>query len=235
MTPGIRAIVFDLDGCLVDSEPLSLEAVAAEIRAAGLPDVTAEAVGRKYLGVTIAKISSDVSQAVGRDCSLGFADRIEARLFAEYTHRLERIDGVIDLLDRLKAAGIRMSIASGSSSRRLARTLEIAGLSPYFEGTAFSADLVAQGKPAPDVFLLAARAMGVEPASCAVLEDSPHGIAGAVAAGMRAIGFVGGSHLTASRASHRDILMAAGATAVIDHLSGAFAALTAAPQAAVSR
>lgn len=226
MTRAIRAIVFDLDGCLVDSEPLSLEAVAAEMRAAGLADATAESVSRSYLGVTMAKISADLSQALGRDCTAGFADRIEARLFDEYRERLRRMDGVVALLEELKAAGIGLSIASGSSPRRLARTLEIAGLSSYFDGTAFSADLVARGKPAPDVFLLAARALRVEPQHCAVLEDSPHGIAGAVAAGMRAIGFVGGSHLDGRRAEHREILLSAGATEVIDDLAAAFAALT---------
>lgn len=229
MASDIRAIIFDLDGCLVDSEPLSLEAVAAEMRAAGLTDVTADIVGQRYLGVTMAKISADVSQAVGRDCSKGFADRIEARLFAEYQDRLRQIEGVIDLLDQARTAGLTLGIASGSSPRRLKRTLEIAGLSSYFEDTAFSADLVLHGKPAPDVFLLAARKLGVAPAHCAVLEDSPHGVTGAVAAGMRAVGFVGGSHLEGRRQQHRDILLTAGAGEVIDHLSHAYAALTRQP------
>lgn len=229
MEQGIRAIVFDMDGCLVDSEPLSLEAVAAEMRALGLADATAARVGETYLGVTMGKICADVSASLGRDCSEGFAERIEERLFAEYSLRLQRIEGVGLLLDQLTSAGVRLAIASGSSPRRLERTLAIAGLSSYFRGTAFSADLVARGKPAPDVFLLAARELGVAPAQCAVLEDSPHGVAGAVAAGMRAIGFVGGSHLHGKQYVHEQVLRAAGASLVIDTLSGAFAALMNAP------
>jgi beta-phosphoglucomutase-like phosphatase (HAD superfamily) len=90
---------------------------------------------------------------------------------------------------------------------------------------AFSADLVSRGKPAPDIFLLAAEKLGVAPQNCAVLEDSPHGIKGAVEAGMRAVGFVGGSHLAGRRADHAEILRAAGADHVISHLSEAIAAL----------
>ncbi|MBL4928100.1 HAD family phosphatase [Tabrizicola sp. KVB23] len=214
-----------MDGCLVDSEPLSLEAVAAEIRASGLPDVTATEVGGKYLGVSLSQIVRDVESRLGHPCPPGFTDRMEERLFASYSAGLPQIDGVEGLLAVLDKAGIAVAIASGASVRRLARTLDHAGLAGYFEGRRFSADQVRHGKPAPDVFLLAARELGVEPRHCAVLEDSPHGIRGAVAAGMRAVGFVGGSHLAGLRKEHAAILREAGADQVIDTLSQAFDAL----------
>ena len=221
----IRAIIFDMDGCLVDSEPMSLEAVAAEMRDSGLHDVTAAEAGAKYLGVSLSQIMKDVEARLGRPIVPGFADRMETRLFAAYQTGLHQIDGVEDLLVMLDQAGIAMAIASGASERRLAKTLEIASLDRFFVNQAFSADLVSRGKPAPDVFLLAAERLGVAPQNCAVLEDSPHGIKGAVEAGMRAVGFVGGSHLAGRRADHAEILRAAGADHVISHLSEAIAAL----------
>jgi HAD superfamily hydrolase (TIGR01509 family) len=223
--PKIRAVIFDMDGCLVDSEPLSLEAVAAEIRASGLPDVTAAEVGGKYLGVSLSQIVRDVEDRLGYPCPPGFIDRMEARLFASYSAGLPQIDGVEGLLAALGKAGIAVAIATGASVRRLAVTLDCAGLSRSFKGRGISADQVQNGKPAPDVFLLAARQLGVNPRNCAVLEDSPHGIKGAVAAGMRAVGFVGGSHLAGRRKEHAAILREAGADQVIETLSQAFDAL----------
>ena len=214
-----------MDGCLVDSEPMSLEAVAAEMRESGLHDVTAAEAGAKYLGVSLSQIIKDVEARLGRPIGPGFAERMEARLFAAYQRGLQQIDGVEDLLVTLDKAGIPVAIASGASGRRLAKTLEIASLDRFFVNRAFSADLVSRGKPAPDIFLLAAEKLGVAPQNCAVLEDSPHGIRGAVQAGMRAVGFVGGSHLTGRRADHAAVLRAAGADPVISHLSQAMTAL----------
>lgn len=223
----IRAVIFDLDGCLVDSEPLSLEAIAAEMRASGLASATAREVGGQYLGVSIARIGEEVGERLGAAAPEGFVERVEARLFAAYPTQLRRIDGALALLDRLQAAGIATAIATGGSLKRLAVTLQASGLARRFEGTGFSADQVARGKPAPDLFLLAADRLGIPPGDCAVLEDSPHGIVGAVAAGMRAVGFVGGSHLTGQQADHAAVLRKAGAALVIDDLSQAYQALVA--------
>lgn len=223
--PEIRAVIFDMDGCLVDSEPMSLEAVAAEMRDSGLHDVTAAEAGAKYLGVSLSQIIKDVEARLGTPIVPGFTDRIETRLFAAYQTGLNQIDGVEDLLVMLDQAGIAMAIASGASGRRLAKTLEIAALDRFFVNRGFSADLVSRGKPAPDIFLLVAEKLGVAPHNCAVLEDSPHGIRGAVEAGMRAVGFVGGSHLAGREADHAAILRAAGADHVISHLSQAMTAL----------
>ncbi|MGL5010477.1 MAG: HAD family hydrolase [Paracoccaceae bacterium] len=221
----IRAVIFDMDGCLVDSESLSLEAVAAEMRDAGLQDATAADVGAKYLGVSMSQVVRDVETLVGRPCRPDFIDRVEARLFAAYETGLRPVDGVEALLRQLVQSGLPLAVASGASVRRLRKTLQIAGLDQVFGDKGVSADLVARGKPAPDVFLLAARRLGIAPQHCSVLEDSPHGIKGAVAAGMRAVGFVGGSHLVGRATEHAAILSAAGAHQVINHLSQALAAL----------
>ncbi|MDX8493104.1 HAD family phosphatase [Mesorhizobium sp. VK22B] len=221
----IRAVIFDVDGCLVDSEPLSLEAVAAEIRASGLSEMTADRVREKYLGISISTICREIGESLGQACPEGFAERVEDRLFEAYQTGLRQIDGVPGLLEALDRAGIAVAIATSSSVRRLEKTLEMSGLAARFGGRGFSSDQVERGKPAPDLFLLAAEKLGVHPTQCAVLEDSPHGIKGAVAAGMRPVGFVGGSHLKGREEVQTAVLRCAGAIEVIDHLSKAHRAL----------
>ena len=225
VSPVIKAVIFDMDGCLVDSEPLSLEAVAAEMRASGLHGTTADEVRSRYLGISVNEICREVGERLGGPSPLGFAERVEGRLFEVYETELKRIDGAIELLERLGGSGIEIAIATGSSVKRLQKTLEFSGLDTYFYGHAFSADQVKNGKPAPDLFLLAAEEIGVDPVHCAVLEDSPHGIRGAVAAGMRAVGFVGGSHLKGRETVHATYLRRAGAVEVVYDLSKAFGAL----------
>lgn len=214
-----KAVVFDLDGCLVDSEPLSLEATAAEMRAVGIEEATAASVGEEFLGVTVAVVCERVALRTGRPCPPDFQSRIEARLFRAYDEGLALIPGARALVESLAEAGVPMAIATGGSRARMAKTLECAGLTEFFRGRGFSAEQVARGKPAPDLFLFAAAALGVDPAACLVVEDSPHGIKGGVAAGMTAFGFTGGSHLAGRRAAHAETLAAAGATAVFDDMS----------------
>ncbi|NHF72355.1 HAD family hydrolase [Paracoccus xiamenensis] len=220
------AVIFDLDGVLVDSEPLSLGVLAEEMRAAGIADATADEVGRQFLGVALPVIRAYVAERLGRPVPEAFAERFEDRLLARYPKELRVIPGVPELLDDLTNAGIPIAIATGGSLRRMGETLRVSGLDRWFRGRAFSADQVAMGKPAPDLFLLAARELRVDPADCVVLEDSPHGVTGALRAGARAVGFVGGSHLDSRRAEHVELLRRKGAAPVLDSMTGMFAALT---------
>ena len=221
-----RAVIFDLDGVLVDSEPLSLGVLADEMRALGIADATPEEVGRQFLGVSLPVIRAYVADRLGRPVPEAFVERFEDRLLAIYPEKLRVIDGVPALLDQLQDAGIGMAIATGGSLRRMGETLRVSGLDRWFQGRAFSADQVAQGKPAPDLFLLAARELGVDPKDCVILEDSPHGVTGALRAGARAVGFTGGSHLDLSRAEHAALMCGKGAAPVLDSMTGMFAALT---------
>ncbi|HBM61979.1 MAG TPA: HAD family phosphatase [Citreicella sp.] len=222
-----QAIIFDLDGCLVDSEPQSLAAVAAEMRALGIADATPEEIGARFLGVSISVIHDYVERRSGAPCPPEFSANFERRLFASYETGLTCIPGVPGLLQQLHTEGVPMAIGTGGSLLRLATTLRLSGLAPYFEERGFSADQVAQGKPAPDLFLLAARELGVPPEICVVIEDSPHGVKAARAAGMRAIGFTGGTHLDGRREVHADTLRQAGAEEVLADMSQMYAALSA--------
>lgn len=210
-----RAVIFDLDGCLVDSETLALEALAAEMRALGIADATWRELREDFLGVTLPVVCRYVAGRLGRPCPSDYAENFYRRLYAAYAVGLPVIDGVIGLLDRLQTAGLALGIATGGSVERMQRSLECTGLSEYFTGRAFSADEVARGKPAPDLVLHVARKIGTAPEDCAVVDDSPHGILGAVAAEMRAIGFVGGSHLDGIRDWQAERLRNAGAEVVV--------------------
>lgn len=215
----IRAVIFDLDGCLVDSEPMALEVLGEEMAAEGAP-TSAEELRKRFLGVSIQSVVDHITRFTRRAVLPDFPRRFEDRLLARYDTELRLIPGATALLDALQTQGIGMAIATGGSLRRLEVTLRVSGLERYFTGHAFSADQVRQGKPAPDLFLFAARNLGIDPSRCAVMEDSPHGIAGARAAGMRAVGFVGGSHLSGMRDDHAVHLRKAGAAEVLKDLTG---------------
>lgn len=223
----MRAVIFDLDGCLVDSEPLSIAALSAELGALGVADASFEVIRDRFLGVSMQDICAHVAKRAGVSFPADFVDRVENRLFALYRESLRPIPGAARLLSALKGAGIPFAIATGGSVRRMTTTLAVSGLAPWFEGRAFSADQVRRGKPAPDLFLFAAAQLGVPPENCTVIEDSPHGVTGARAAEMQAIGFSGGTHLAGTRRAHGSILRKAGAKAVFRRLGDVRAALLA--------
>lgn len=224
MSP-IRAVIFDLDGCLVDSEQMSLSTLAAALTEAGLP-VTQDALRQRFLGVSIRSICAQLTETTGHRFAPDFAAQFETRLLARYAGEgLDPVPGIPALLEGLSQSGIATAIATGSSVLRMQASLRAAGLDALFADRGFSADQVARGKPAPDLFLLAADKLGIPPSACAVMEDSPLGVTGARAAGMRAVGFVGGSHLAGMRQAHAGRLREAGAAAVLGALDGMLSAL----------
>ena len=205
------AVLFDLDGCLVDSEPLSLAMLAAELRASGLENATSQMTRQNYLGWSITDVCKDVSSRLGKPCPKDLVANYHSRLYATYDKGLARIEAMVSLLDLLQSKNITTAIASGGLLLRIDRTLSCTNLAGRFKGRIFSGEEVERGKPAPDLFLYAAEKLGVSADKCIVVEDSPHGIEGAIAAGMRAVGFTGGTHLDGIRPSHSKRLYSAGA------------------------
>lgn len=201
-----RLIVFDCDGVLVDSELLSFEGYRRVFARHGLtlalPDFTA-GIGCKQADL-LAIIAGRIGAALPREAEAELWPEIEG-LFAT---ALAPTDGLVPFLERLET---RRCVASSSSPERIRRSLAVTGLSGFFGEAVFSTFQVARGKPAPDVFLLAAAEAGVAPERCCVIEDSAPGIRGAIAAGATAIGFTGGGH---SDAGHAGRLREAGAHAV---------------------
>lgn len=208
-------VLFDFDGVVVDSEVISLSELQVTMAEYGV-NLTVEEVRRKFLGSSIKQLEAFI-QSQGFDTE-GFSERWHRGLFKRFQSELTVCTGIPELLDALDAEHITFCIASGGSFERLRVALRKVDLTERFEGRVFSADLVDHGKPAPDLFLLAAEKCGVSPEACLVIEDSPAGISAATAAKMQSIGFVGGLHLAEAQSEHEQLLRAKGATDVLDEL-----------------
>jgi HAD superfamily hydrolase (TIGR01509 family) len=135
-----------------------------------------------------------------------------------FQKHLKEIDGITPLLNRLNH---RMAIASGSDIDRLEFTLKLTNLWDRFSPHVYSSTLVTNGKPAPDIFLYAANELNTQPSNCWVIEDSENGVRAGKAAGMKVIGFVGGSHIT-HKDEHALKLQKLGADYIIHHIQDAF-------------
>ena len=184
-------VVFDCDGVLVDTERLTVVVEARVLGELGWPISPAEVVER-WMGKSSAANLADVEARLGPEGAREFDARTTEELHATFERELTAIDGVEALLDHLDARDVPTCVASSGTHARIRRTLGITGLHPRFDGRIYSATEVVHGKPAPDLFLHAAAAFGVPPASCAVVEDSVYGVRAGVAAGMTVYGFAGG-------------------------------------------
>ena len=215
-------IIFDCDGVLVDSEIIAARVEAQMITEAGFA-ITPEEMMERYSGLT----TQDILLRIEKESQVPFQatllDRIKEVLDRRLASDVRAIDGAARAV-----AGVSQPycICSNSPAARIEAMLARTAMLPLFEGRIFSAREIPtrRTKPAPDVFLFAAETLKADPGSTFVIEDSVHGITGAKAAGMRVIGFTGGSH---SQPGHADRLTEAGAETVINRWSD-FAATVAA-------
>ena len=183
-------MIFDCDGVLVDSERLAVRVESILITELGWPLSEDESLER-VVGRSDAYMQHAIEQAVGREVP-DFADRYRSRLHEAFHRELTAVDGIAAALDELAALGTATCVASSGTHDKMQLTLGLTGLLDHFDGRIHSATEVAHGKPAPDLFLFAARSMGVDPRRCVVVEDSRFGVEAARAAGMRSLGFAGG-------------------------------------------
>ena len=204
-------VIFDCNGVLVDSEPLATSIVSQEFMRAGF-NLTPDVVARYFTGRRQADMFAEVEIAAGRKLPAGFAATVASATLRRFRAELRATNHMAQALSWLRGP---KCVASSSSFDRIRVSLESADLIRYFEPYLFSASEVKNGKPAPDLLLHAAGKMHVEPRDCIVVEDSAVGVAAGVAAGMTAIGFIGGSHAGYGLA---DQLRAAGARAVISDM-----------------
>jgi HAD superfamily hydrolase (TIGR01509 family) len=203
-----KLVIFDLDGVLVDSEPISSRVTAAALSEAGI-EISAAEVCERFLGVSTESMLRAIEAEHGCRLPEDFQENLRARILTAFEHELEPVPGIVALLDSLP---VDRCVASSSHPERIRRSLELVSLLERFAPHLFSATMVSAGKPAPDLFLLAAAKMVAEPASCLVIEDSEVGIRAAKAAGMTAFGFTGAGHVRPK--THAPRLQAAGADAV---------------------
>ena len=181
-------VVFDCDGVLVDSERLNVRTWTAMMRDAGV-DLTREQAVHAFVGKAYADNRVTIAELTGAVPDPEW-ERTWRREFVRSHEELEPIPGAAAAVDEIRAAGHDVCVASGSLGKAIDTKLERTDLAGRFAPAArFSAEEVERGKPAPDVFLHAARRMGFSPARCVVVEDSRAGVEAAVAAGMPVVGY----------------------------------------------
>jgi len=202
-----RALIFDFDGVVADSETLACAIAAAYATELGAPMSGDQGLTR-FMGKRVTDVAASIAQ-LGGAVPADFAEQLQLRTLAGFAERLEPVSGVEAFLkahrDRLRC------IASSSSHARLDASLARLGLRAWFEGHIYSVDDVARGKPFPDLFLYAAAMLNCRPSEALVIEDSVGGVTAAVAAGMPVIGLLAGTHVGSD---HAGTLIEAGATAV---------------------
>ncbi len=199
-------VIFDCDGVVVDSERIVHAVFGAFIRSLGVHLSDAEMFER-FLGLRLAECMGVVEGITGQPVPPGALDGYRADRDRVLREQVQPVDGVRDVLEGLT---IPYCIASSGDLDKMRVTLGATKLLPLFDGRFYSATEVPRGKPAPDVFLLAAQRMGAAPARCVVIEDSVNGVLAGCAAGMTVFGFAG---LTAPAK-----LIDAGAALVLSHM-----------------
>jgi len=204
-------VIFDCDGVLIDSEVIGARVEAAELARIGIEMSEGEILAR-FLGMTAQAMYDMLEIERGITLPAGFAAAVQARIDAAFERDLQVIPGIREALQQLSVA---RCVASSSTLARLHHSLGLTDLHGHFAPNVFSAEQVARGKPAPDLFCYAAAQMGCAPTRCLVIEDSVNGVLGALAADMRVWGFVGGGHCPKG---HDERLRDAGAERVFEHM-----------------
>jgi HAD superfamily hydrolase (TIGR01509 family) len=206
-------LIFDFDGVIADSEVLAGTILAKFVSDLGLA-TTLNEVASRYGGKRWSDIMAAIEDGFGQKLPEGFSDRLKEATLSSFRQDLRAVEGVAGFLTEFRE--LPHCVASSSSLDRLILCLDILGLTKEFGDFVFSAEMVARGKPFPDVFLLAAERMKVNPLDCIVIEDSANGVRAGVAAGMTVIGLCAASHL---QPGHAQRLMAAGASYSADSWS----------------
>lgn len=206
MSSRFDLVIFDCDGVVVDSEPITDRVFGEFIRGLGL-SLSRDEAHELFLGRKLADCIRIVEERLGLNVSAEALEDYRARRDRALRAEVESIEGIADVLQRLT---IPYCIASSGDHSKMRITLDVCGLMSYFDGRIFSATEVERGKPAPDLFLYAAEKMHAEPARTAVIEDSVHGVTAAHAAGMTALAYAPGNE--------GEKLEAAGAAAIFSHM-----------------
>jgi HAD superfamily hydrolase (TIGR01509 family) len=182
-----QLIIFDCDGVLVDSEPISNRIMAEVLSANGLPTTLAMCY-EHFMGRTMSDCVSILASRFGHTVTADFVDTVRARTLAALREEIEPVAGIAAALARIP---VPMCVASSGQLVKMRTTLGQTGLLHHFEDRLFSAAGMTRGKPHPDIFLHAAESMGAQPATCAVVEDSLAGVRAGVAAGMTVFAYAG--------------------------------------------
>lgn len=187
----IDLVIFDCDGVLIDSEVISATTLIALLAKLGV-DIDFPYVQKNFIGRSFQKVAAEISQQFNLKLPQSFEADYRAELLNTFEAQLKPTQHVAQILKQLN---VKICVATSSSPERVGKSLKITKLAPYFNNHIFTASQVKNGKPAPDLFLLAAKTMNVKPANCLVIEDSLPGIEAAINAQMPVWHYQGGSHL----------------------------------------
>lgn len=187
----IELVIFDCDGVLVDTERLAIRIEQAALAELGW-ELSAEELAERFVGCTDGHFEREVARQIGSAIPASWRAAVNARYEEAFRTELLAVDGAIEALDALEAIPYATCVASNGSHGKMQKTLGGTGLHARFAGRIYSAYDVAEGKPAPDLFLHAAEQMGHPPERCVVVEDSSNGVAAARAAGMHVYAYAGG-------------------------------------------
>lgn len=216
--PKLSLLIFDFDGVLVDTQQYVNEIQCRFLNERGL-NIGLEEFGKRFSGLRINQIVETLQDEQGIKPyfgPIGLSKEMDNVINKELAHhRLTPFPGTVAALDALNHAEIKKCIASNCSEALLQYFVHQSGLEEYFIDRLYSGETVPQPKPAPDLFLYAAKCQGAEPSQCLVIEDSEVGVKAATAAGMRVVGFVAGSHIAPN---HHSALLGLGAEAILNDL-----------------
>jgi HAD superfamily hydrolase (TIGR01509 family) len=178
-------VIFDCDGVLVDSEPITNRVFAQMLNELGIA-ISLEDMFERFVGRSMPQCLEILAKLLGRPVPRHFVEEYQTRSASALRSELKAVP---DIETVLAAIGTPYCVASSGTHEKMHTTLGVTGLLPQFRGKMYSVTEVAQSKPFPDVFLYAARQQGVMPADCAVIEDTPTGVRAGVAAGMTVFGY----------------------------------------------
>ncbi len=187
---GFSLVIFDCDGVLVDTEHVANQLLSRLVTEAGAP-LTYEECRNRFVGKSMKTVQAEVEVLAGRSLPEDWHMMVRAESIKVLAHGTEAVPHVEAQIRWLKGQNFPYCVASSGQIAKMHATLGCSGLLSLVEDVLFSADMVARGKPAPDLFLHAASAMGHEPDQCIVIEDSPPGVEAGIAAGMRVLGYAG--------------------------------------------
>ncbi len=201
MSPAsIDLVIFDCDGVLIDSELISAKILIHELENLGAA-VDFGYFRENFLGRSFPKVAQVIRETFDIELPDGFEALYRQKLLEEFEVSLKPTNGIDDVLANL---GVASCVATSSSPARVERSLGLTGMAGHFGKNVFTASMVTNGKPAPDLFLFVAETMGFAPKNCLVIEDSQPGIEAALAANMSVWKYAGGSHLRGGVAMNSD-------------------------------
>ncbi len=203
-------VIFDCDGVLVNSEPIA-NAVLAQMLGEEGRSMTLTQARAVFQGRRLDGVAAEAERLLGRSLPAGWIESFERRRSEEFRERLKPVAGAAGAVEAVRGAGVAVCVASQGKVAKTTLSLHLTGLDGLFAPEAlFSAYCVEHGKPAPDLFLHAAAAMGAPPQRCAVVEDTPSGVIAAVSAGMRVLGLIADSDEAALRAAGAETIASLG-------------------------